>query len=225
MNPYCQPHKRQSSSSNSSANKAANKGSYQHPSSSGARTFRGGVGGCSTRFSEERLLKRSSLFGLVSAEKKTQLGNSVLRHPGSPPGVKGEEEMFQLVPHLGLKGRPVVAKMTASGACRGQLGLLFLVLLAVILVGEASGKPYMVHSCKLAPLMPGYTLDKNECQYGSWRDQCGEYCSKGPGEVCGGKGNRYGGCGDGLICGNCDRCVGCSTHTYLCFEDDNCITY
>ena len=37
-------------------------------------------------------------------------------------GVKGEEEMFQLVPHLGLKGRPVVAKMTASGACRGQLG-------------------------------------------------------------------------------------------------------
>ena len=84
-------------------------------------------------------------------------------------------------------------------------GLLFLVLLAVILVGEASGKPYMVHSCKLAPLMPGYTLDKNECQYGSWRDQCGEYCSKGPGEVCGGKGNRYGGCGDGLICGNCDR--------------------
>ena len=61
-------------------------GSYQHPSSSGARTFRGGVGGCSTRFSEERLLKRSSLFGLVSAEKKTQLGNSVLRHTGSPPG-------------------------------------------------------------------------------------------------------------------------------------------
>ena len=59
-------------------------GNYQHQS--GARTFQGVGGGCSTRFSEERLLKRSSLFGLVSAEKKTQLGNSVLRHPGSPPG-------------------------------------------------------------------------------------------------------------------------------------------
>ena len=43
-------------------------GSYQHQS--GARTFQGVGGGCSTRFSEERLLKRSSLFGLVSAEKK-----------------------------------------------------------------------------------------------------------------------------------------------------------
>ena len=47
-------------------------------------------------------------------------------------------------------------------------------------------------------------------------------CS-GPGEVCGGKHQRYGICGEGLMCSNCNRCQGCSMKTFECFDDRQCI--
>ena len=45
----------------------------------------------------------------------------------------------------------------------------------------------------------------------------------GPGEVCGGKNERYGICGEGLMCSNCQRCQGCSLKTFECFDDRQCI--
>ena len=41
--------------------------------------------------------------------------------------------------------------------------------------------------------------DANKCTYGWEVDACGnQICTKGPGEVCGGKGQRYGVCGEGM---------------------------
>lgn len=66
--------------------------------------------------------------------------------------------------------------------------------------------------------------DANKCTYGWEVDACGnQICTKGPGEVCGGKGQRYGVCGEGLVCSNCNRCQGCSLRTYECFDDPKCI--
>ena len=49
-------------------------------------------------------------------------------------------------------------------------------------------------------------------------------CTKGPGDHCGGKDNLYGTCGEGLMCSNCNRCIGCSRKTFECFDDRLCIT-
>ena len=47
----------------------------------------------------------------------------------------------------------------------------------------------------------------NKCKFGWEVDACGnKICTKGPGEVCGGKHMRYGICGEGLMCNNCNRC-------------------
>jgi len=66
--------------------------------------------------------------------------------------------------------------------------------------------------------------DASKCTYGWEVDACGnQICTKGPGEVCGGKNQRYGVCGEGLVCSNCNRCQGCSLRTYECFDDPKCI--
>jgi len=68
--------------------------------------------------------------------------------------------------------------------------------------------------------------DVSKCRYGWERDACGNtLCTKGPGALCGGKYGRYGVCGEGLFCDNCNRCKGCSTITYECFGDDHCISW
>jgi hypothetical protein len=49
--------------------------------------------------------------------------------------------------------------------------------------------------------------DVSSCRYGWEVDACGnKICTKGPAEVCGGKHMRYGICGEGLMCNNCNRC-------------------
>lgn len=66
--------------------------------------------------------------------------------------------------------------------------------------------------------------DVKKCRYGWEVDPCGnKICTKGPGEVCGGKNQRYGICGEGLMCSNCNRCQGCSLRTFECFDDPKCI--
>ena len=55
--------------------------------------------------------------------------------------------------------------------------------------------------------------------------RCGLQCGKGPGEVCGGEGGRYGVCVEGLQCSDCNRCTGCSFTQYICYSDDTtCVT-
>ncbi len=66
-------------------------------------------------------------------------------------------------------------------------------------------------------------FDESECKYGWEMDVCGvRQCTKGPGDLCGGKQQRYGICGEGLMCSNCNRCYGCSLKTFECFEDRSC---
>lgn len=66
--------------------------------------------------------------------------------------------------------------------------------------------------------------DVSTCRYGWERDACGNtLCTKGPGSLCGGKHMRYGICGEGLMCSNCNRCTGCSSITFECFDDTHCI--
>lgn len=83
----------------------------------------------------------------------------------------------------------------------------------------------------LAAAYPDYCYNRNDevvdekkCIYGWDVDPCGiKVCAKGPGEVCGGKHQRYGICGEGLMCSNCNRCQGCSMKTFECFDDRQCI--
>ena len=53
---------------------------------------------------------------------------------------------------------------------------------------------------------------------------CGQACYKGPGDICGGLGDQYGVCGDGLVCSSCNRCIGCSYNSFTCFDDYECLT-
>ncbi len=67
------------------------------------------------------------------------------------------------------------------------------------------------------------SFDASSCKYGWETDVCGvRRCTKGPGDLCGGKHQRYGICGEGLMCSNCNRCYGCSLKTFECFEDRTC---
>ncbi|TRY71472.1 hypothetical protein TCAL_13025 [Tigriopus californicus] len=67
-------------------------------------------------------------------------------------------------------------------------------------------------------------VNKDDCKYGWEVDSCGEtVCTKGPGEVCGGRFQIYGICGEGLMCSNCGRCHGCSFKTFECYDDPKCV--
>ncbi len=67
-------------------------------------------------------------------------------------------------------------------------------------------------------------FDFTQCVFGWEIDACGhKVCTKGPGDLCGGKHQRYGICGEGLMCSNCNRCQGCSLKTFQCFDDRHCI--
>ncbi|XP_076165671.1 queen brain-selective protein-1 [Ptiloglossa arizonensis] len=47
---------------------------------------------------------------------------------------------------------------------------------------------------------------------------CGRVCAKRPGEICGGPGEMWGICGEGMYC-NCNRCSGCSTTDLNCMQE------
>ena len=101
--------------------------------------------------------------------------------------------------------------------------ILFLaVLLDLTLISDAS--PYIMNNCILNPQHAVDKDDASSCRYGFEVDACGTFfCTKGPSSYCGGKFERYGVCGEGLMCNKCNRCTGCSTKTFECWYDDNCI--
>lgn len=110
----------------------------------------------------------------------------------------------------------------------GLLGSVMVLVLVVLCTSpsKVEGKPWSHTNinCLNSAYWPGRTNDPDSCLFGWVADSCHVmFCAKGPREMCGGKNNRYGLCGEGLMCGNCDRCVGCSTKTFDCFQDDNCI--
>ncbi|XP_068202948.1 insulin-like growth factor-binding protein 7 [Palaemon carinicauda] len=54
-------------------------------------------------------------------------------------------------------------------------------------------------TCQLSSCTP---VDNLDCDWGIVRDDCNccHVCTQGPGERCGGDGNRFGKCGVGLTC-------------------------
>jgi hypothetical protein len=59
----------------------------------------------------------------------------------------------------------------------------------------------------------------NACRFGWEVDACNnKICTKGPAEVCGGKHMRYGICGEGLMCNNCNRC---QVRSEIYFDSDD----
>eukprot|EP00092_Neocalanus_flemingeri_P059109 GFUD01070560.1.p1 GENE.GFUD01070560.1~~GFUD01070560.1.p1 ORF type:complete len:121 (+),score=37.51 GFUD01070560.1:28-363(+) len=62
------------------------------------------------------------------------------------------------------------------------------------------------------------------CQYGEMMGPCGRVCLRGPGEMCGGRGDRYGVCGGGMTCSDCNKCQECSARTGECSDDMECHT-
>ena len=88
-----------------------------------------------------------------------------------------------------------------------QGGVLVLVVLCTS-PSKVEGKPWSHTNinCLNSAYWPGRTNDPDSCLFGWVADSCHVmFCAKGPREMCGGKNNRYGLCGEGLMCGNCDR--------------------
>ena len=118
-----------------------------------------------------------------------------------------------------------MAARTASAAAFPALAALLLgVAVLALLAGGAEAYPrchfYMQHASGQA----NDNANLVECKFGWEEDVCGnKVCAKGPGELCGGKHNRYGICSEGLICSNCGRCSGCSYKNFVCFNDPECI--
>ena len=60
------------------------------------------------------------------------------------------------------------------------------------------------------------------CSYGEMMGPCGLVCLRGPGEMCGGAGDKYGVCGHGMECSACNKCSGCASVSKKCFKDEKC---
>jgi len=102
------------------------------------------------------------------------------------------------------------------------MALVAAALISLQQLPAAEATPYTVQNCMMNRRFR--VEDVSQCTYGWEVDACGNtLCTKGPGEWCGGKHMRYGICGEGLMCSNCNRCSGCSTKTYQCFDDKHCI--
>ena len=119
--------------------------------------------------------------------------------------------------------RPI---LTATPKCNINVMMLmsFLVFAFLNLSGSANASPFIQSNCLLNSELAVSEEDAPLCKYGYEVDACGTFfCSKGPKSYCGGKFERYGVCGDGLMCNKCNRCTGCSTKTFECWYDEHCI--
>ncbi len=99
---------------------------------------------------------------------------------------------------------------------------LMLALALPLLARPALTFPRMCREARFTSWRRG-DFNSDNCRYGWEVDVCGvKQCTKGPGDLCGGKHQRYGICGEGLMCSNCNRCYGCSLKTFECYEDGGC---
>lgn len=125
-------------------------------------------------------------------------------------------------PFSGCSRGPIASSQKIRFNTLVLLSLVVAVLLS--LAGDTYASPYIMSNCLLNSELAIAPQDRNNCEYGFEEDACGTYfCSKGPKSYCGGKFERYGVCGEGLMCNKCNRCTGCSTKTFECWYDDNCI--
>ena len=102
------------------------------------------------------------------------------------------------------KTTPCVTSHKVSLLRASTIAAVFIML--VLCVVTASADPYgSARSCLFNRHLRVDNVSR--CKFGWEVDACGnKICTKGPGEVCGGKHMRYGICGEGLMCNNCNRC-------------------
>ncbi|XP_023340265.1 neuroparsin-A [Eurytemora carolleeae] len=101
-----------------------------------------------------------------------------------------------------------------------------MMMMVLVLVSLLEFQSTLSSPAPLPTLCDREVEETGDCHYGTTYDRCGNrVCMKGPGEVCGGKYGRYGTCGDGLMCSNCNRCQGCSYQTFSCWSDTNCLSW
>ncbi|XP_040582057.1 neuroparsin-A [Lepeophtheirus salmonis] len=94
-----------------------------------------------------------------------------------------------------------------------------LLVLTTLLLSNQVTQAYPSYLCRA----DAKDVDVSKCEFGWYYDLCDvKTCAKGPRDHCGGRHNRYGVCGEGLMCSNCNRCQGCSLHTFECFHDNFC---
>jgi len=111
----------------------------------------------------------------------------------------------------------------AAGVTSAPSSLLLAAAVLVVFLAAAA-EAYVLRGC-YGGQADNALFDEGRCSYGWEVDACGrKSCTKGPGDICGGKNNRYGICGEGLMCSNCNRCQGCSLKTFECYDDRTCIS-
>ena len=102
--------------------------------------------------------------------------------------------------------------------------ILSMTFLSSFLLLSCNGRPQ--HSWRsLMCLHAGPPSLPGSCLHGEIATVCGVVCKKGPSDICGGSGDQYGVCGDGLTCSDCNRCTGCSYAAFKCFSDTKCVSY
>ena len=101
---------------------------------------------------------------------------------------------------------------------------LSMILLPCFIILPCHGRPQRSWR-SMQCLHAGPPPPPGSCLYGELATPCGVVCKKGPSEICGGSGDQYGVCGDGLTCSDCNRCTGCSYAAFKCFSDTKCVSY
>ena len=117
-----------------------------------------------------------------------------------------------------------ISRSEINSILNAMMLMSFLVFAFLNLSGSANAFPFIQRNCLLNLERAVSAEDAHLCKYGYEVDACGTFfCTEGPKSYCDGKFDRYGVCGDGLMCNTCNRCTGCSTKTFECWYDEHCI--
>ncbi|XP_029666235.1 neuroparsin-A-like [Formica exsecta] len=94
-------------------------------------------------------------------------------------------------------------------------------LATIFLIGKCYAHPTFRQE-----LCVGCGEECDKCEFGVVISAlCGiTECRRGPGQRCGGPSERWGVCGDGLMC-SCNRCAGCSLDSLDCFANRACLPH
>ena len=136
-------------------------------------------------------------------------------------GVSAYKQLFHVIFHQSKSGYKAVNiisnKMFNTRQC------LIMIVVSCLIISTYSRPQNSWRSLRC--LQAGATPSPSSCLHGSLSTPCGPVCKKGPSDICGGSGDQYGVCGDGLSCSDCNRCTGCSFTAFKCFSDNSCVSF
>eukprot|EP00092_Neocalanus_flemingeri_P009709 GFUD01010457.1.p1 GENE.GFUD01010457.1~~GFUD01010457.1.p1 ORF type:complete len:134 (+),score=32.05 GFUD01010457.1:73-474(+) len=108
-----------------------------------------------------------------------------------------------------------------------EYNCILLVILSCCVL-DTLGRSRTSRTYRSTPWLKMYCANQNTgfetCEEGEFQGPCGQVCKKGPGDICGGAGDQYGVCGDGLSCSSCNLCTGCSYKSFSCYDDSECLS-